>query len=421
MVKKLLTFAFGLLMLTGLKAQTDATIAFEDIRYWVGEGSDSAVLIVNFGRPDTAFAWGYLFDDTATVQQMTDAITAADPRFWVVGLPSYYPDGDIFFVIDNGDTLKLSGIDDELTFNYWEANINGQTSYDGASQALVNGDVFKYGDLRAPSRVCLNEMEYEGETYCLLSAWTKAPTPVSDPNAPVEPQPEEATIAASEVTYWVGQGSNQVVLAVNWADTALAWGYRFSTDSVSVQQVMDAIMAADHRFSYTMDGYYLGDINFVLGGTDTFGITPGNYFESKRNGISDAGMSQNLGNGDFEKWADPAAGVVVDSVDYGEYGIFYIYVYPMTIYPVSDPAGIASVENLSVSVFPNPAAAMVNVTFDALEQSAEAALYDMSGRAVYRRSLAAGSTGVQVPVNQLGEGVYLLRVAGAAAKVVVSR
>ncbi len=419
MVKKLLTFAFGLLMLTGLKAQTDATIAFEDIRYWVGEGSDSAVLIVNFGRPDTAFAWGYLFDDTATVQQMTDAITAADPRFRVEGQPSYYPDGDIFFVIDNGDTLKLSGIDDELPFNYWEANINGQTSYDGASQALVNGDVFKYGDLRAPSRVCLNEMEYEGEIYCLLSAWTKAPTPVSDPNAPVEPQPEEATIAASEVTYWVGQGSNQVVLAVNWADTALAWGYRFSTDSVSVQQVMDAIMAADHRFSWVAGTWGLGDILFSMGANDTLrGV--GGYWESKRNGYMDMGMTQMLGNGDFEKWCDPAAGVVVDSMLYDSVW-YYTYVYPMEIHPVSDPAGIASVENLSVSVFPNPAAAMVNVTFDALEQTAEAALYDMSGRAVYRRSLAAGSTGVQVPVNQLGEGVYLLRVAGAAAKVVVSR
>lgn len=160
---------------------TDATIAFNDILYWVGEGSDSAALIVNFGIPDTAFAWGYRFNGSATVQQMTDAITAADPRFWVVGRPSYYPDGDIFFIIDNGDTLKLSGRDEENPGNYWEANINGNVSFRGNEQTLVNGDVFKYGDQRAASRVCLQSMDYGGVTYCMQSAWPKAPTPVSVP------------------------------------------------------------------------------------------------------------------------------------------------------------------------------------------------------------------------------------------------
>ena len=166
MMKKLLVIAISLFCMTGLKAQNDsvdASIAFEDIQYWVGAGSDSAVLIVNFGIPDTAFAWGYLFNDTATVQQMTDAITAADPRFQVVARPSWYPEGDIFFVISTGDTLSLSGRDEDSPYNYWEANINGQPSYGGNEQVLHNGDVFKYGDQRAPSRICV--FEYSG--WCM--------------------------------------------------------------------------------------------------------------------------------------------------------------------------------------------------------------------------------------------------------------
>ena len=409
MVKKVLAIiAVGLLCMTGLKAQdvTDATIDFEDIQYWVGEGSDSAVLIVNFGIPDTAFAWGYRFNGSATVQQMTDAITAADPRFWVVGRPSYYPDGDIFFVISTGDTLSLSGVDADNPFNYWEANINGGTSYSGNEQELVNGDVFKYGDQRAPSRVCLNEMEYEGVVYCLLSAWPKAPTPVSDPNAPVE-----ATIDASEIVYWVGEGSNQVVLAVNWADTALAWGYKFSTDSVSVQQVMDDIMEADSRFSWVAGDWGLGDILFAVAEGDTL-RGASYYWESKRNGFMDAGLSQMLGNGDFEKWCDPTAGVVVDSMEYNEIW-YYTYVYPMEIHPVSVPVDIAGVESVSVMVWPNPTTSLVNVS---VSRPMQAELYDLAGRRMASYSLAEGST--MIDLSALQSGVYMLRAEGSVSKIV---
>jgi hypothetical protein len=55
----------------------DASIAFEDILYWVGTGSDSAVFIVNYAQPDTAFAWGYLFNGTTTAETMANNIAAA--------------------------------------------------------------------------------------------------------------------------------------------------------------------------------------------------------------------------------------------------------------------------------------------------------------------------------------------------------
>ena len=332
---------------------TDATIAFSDILYWVGEGSDSAALIVNFGIPDTAFAWGYRFNGSATVQQMTDAITAADPRFWVVGLPSLYPQGDIFFIIDNGDTLKLSGRDEENPGNYWEALINGGVSYSGASQTLVNGDVFKYGDQRAASRVCLQSMDYGGVTYCMQSAWPKAPTPVSVPEVTPE-TPVEATIAASDILYWVGEGQNQAIMAINWADTALAWGYRFDGNK-TVANMMSDIAAADPRFSYTTGTYGIDDILFARAEGDTLRKQANSWWGSTQNGVMDGGMSQPLHNNDFEKWAEPAAGIAVDSTYYGEeWGWSYTYVYPMTIHPVSVPAAAPEPIELCTTVYPLP-------------------------------------------------------------------
>ncbi len=150
-----------------------------------------------------------------------------------------------------------------------------------------------------------------------------------------QPQVEEATIAASAVTYWVGTGNNQVVMAVNWADTALAWGVNFSTDSITSQDVLDIIAANDPRFSWDTGSYGLGNITFTENGTTHTGDA-NHFWESKLNTISDMGLYQNLGNGDFQKWANSAAGVVVDSMEYN--GVwYYIHNYPMTIYPVTAP------------------------------------------------------------------------------------
>jgi hypothetical protein len=137
----------------------------------------------------------------------------------------------------------------------------------------------------------------------------------------------------------VGTGSQQVVMAVNWADTALAWGYRFDS-TATVADMMADIAAIDPRFSYVGTGF-ISDIHYIdtaAGMTDTLRVTPGNYWTSSNNGVTDMGMAQTLTNGDFEKWADPAAGIAVDSTYWGDdWGWGYTYVFPMAIHPVTVP------------------------------------------------------------------------------------
>lgn len=316
---------------TTLPDTVDASLPFSEILYWVGSGTDSAEFIVNFANPDTAFAWGYLFNGSTTAQAMVDAIAAADPRFWTVGSPSL--NGDIHFVIDNGDTLGLSPVDPTMGYNFWWTNLNGVSAGSGAASTLHNGDVFKYGDMNSATG-----WDALG-SYYMEEAWNTIPTPVSVPTS--GNTPTEATIAFSDILYWVGEGTNEAVLAVNWADTALAWGYRWNGNA-TVESMMAAIAAADPRFDYSGTGW-LNDITFN-DGTVSLAGTPGNYWGSTNNGIMDAGMTQALANGDFEKWGDPAAGVIVDSNNYGGPVWYYTYAYPMTIYPVSVPGAAPVVE-----------------------------------------------------------------------------
>ncbi len=533
----------------------NSTIAASDILYWVGEGTNEAVVVVNWGEPDTALAWGLHFSSTTTIANAIDAIAAADPRVSTDGAHSTinFTEGNVNlsfqpapvsymqFIIGNnsnvnsttalanGDLLKIgesaygtgydsteySGMwfpmgvvwnteihpvtvpgttpepqpvdtlcstvhnlpyqmdfsgytdDQDMRVSYasapvpecWSLFGNGRfhenydttatasiyfggigyatstnnfgcmevgnpylalivcQNYDGTYVNAIN-NARMYGNKRyavlpgfdqplsqtmltfnhrttlrsgaelrigyivndtsdfvaldtilADYRVTHNDTirfnrhagipaearltflwmstdtahtgDYPANYYCgidnIVVALDTATAPI-DTVTPEPPAVVDATIAASDILYWVGHGSNQVVMAVNWADTALAWGYRFDSASVTAQQMLDDIAAADPRFSYTGTGY-ISDINYIdtaAGMTDTLGITPGNWWWSLLNHVGSMGLGDVLHNGDFYKWADLSIAVVTDSTDMGTY-MDYTYVWPYTIYPVSVP------------------------------------------------------------------------------------
>lgn len=115
----------------------DATIDPADILYWIGEGQNEAVFIVNWNEPDTALAWGYRFDGSSvTVKDMMLDIAAADSRFNFVG-ESFV--SDITF---NDGVLDLS-----LVGQWWMYNVNGHTAGEYFNvQTIRDGAVVKFGD-----------------------------------------------------------------------------------------------------------------------------------------------------------------------------------------------------------------------------------------------------------------------------------
>ncbi len=336
MVKKVLTFALGLMLTLGAMAQTTglenhnpvpqihnvAPISQNNVRYWVGQGSNRVVVLITWFEEDAneiitkyGFVWGVRFNGTVTAADIMDTLNTYESRINISFSGSHSFINDMTY--DDGN-MDIEGL------GYgWMYEVNGAMASAINAQSVSNNDFIEW-------------FEWDGSSFSAPTS-IDVLTYVEDPNGPATP--DEATIAASDIVYWVGEGSNQVVMAVNWADTALAWGYRFN-GTKTVNDMMDEIAAADPRFSYTMDGYFLGDINFNAG-SRTLAITPGNYWSSTNNGFMDMGMNQPLANGDFEKWADPAAGVIVDSTyDETYHYWWYTYVYPMAINAVSQPAAM---------------------------------------------------------------------------------
>ncbi|MBQ0016092.1 MAG: T9SS type A sorting domain-containing protein [Bacteroidales bacterium] len=151
---------------------------------------------------------------------------------------------------------------------------------------------------------------------------------------------DDASITPDEILFWVGNGTHSVIFTTVWADSALAWGYRFDGDSVSIQQIMDDIAANDYRFQYTASNWGIADIFFDTG-FDTLSLSNGNnnYWWLNVNHISsNLGYdAQMVGDGDIIKIADSEVGIVTDSAEYG--GFYYptAAIWTTPIYPVSIP------------------------------------------------------------------------------------
>lgn len=73
-------------------AEQNSSFTFEDIQFWVGEGSKRAALVVdwNSDKKDQALVWGYRFDGEATGYDMLAAVAKADPRFVLLKEESIY-------------------------------------------------------------------------------------------------------------------------------------------------------------------------------------------------------------------------------------------------------------------------------------------------------------------------------------------
>ena len=379
MVKKFTLFLLlGIIGLTtNLFAQQDASIDPADIRYWIGEGENEVVFIVNWNEPDTALAWGYRFNtETVTVKDMMLDIQATDYRFGFVG-ESFV--SDVTFndgILD----LKLAGM-------WWMYNVNGVTAgeyFD--TQTVGNGDWVKFGD-----ESCGIIIDPQMYTY----VWTKEV-------APVYPLAEEATIDPADVDYWIGEGEKEVVFCVNWnePDIALAWGFRFEGD-YTVETMMNSIENADGRFTYETGDWGVTDIIFDDGEVHYSLVGP--YWMYNINGsMAMLGFDQQpINDGDFIKWGDISCATEIAS---------WTYVWTTPVQPVTIYNDVEEVEALNMTVYPNPATDYIMVGAQSFES---VQIYDMTGR------LVLTSTESKIDVRSLGTGVYFVRVNGYTTKLVV--
>ena len=371
---------FGLFS-TNLFAQEDATIDPADIKFWIGDGQNEVVFIVNWNEPDTALAWGYRFtEESVTVETVMDAIVDNDYRF------AYE---------------AASGMVNEITFNdgvldlhlagmWWMYIVSGQMAGSGyTGQTVADGDYIKWGDESCGIIV-------DPSTYSYV--WTKEV-------APVYALGEEAMIDPSDILYWIGEGENEAIFAVNFADpedVCFAWGYKFDGESVTIKEMMEAIAEVDLRFAFNDEpsswgGYMLTDL--------TFNYNEVHYELSGYNAMYNVNGvqswytfdEQTVINGDFVKWGDYTIGTEIAA---------WTYVWETPVQPVTAYDAVGEVDAFEMSVYPNPATDFIMVNVET-QNFVSVQIYDVMGRNVLT------TTETAIDLRSMEAGVYFVTVRSA--------
>lgn len=375
-----LLFLIGIfgLFTTNLFAQQDATIDPSAIKYWIGEGENEVVFIANWAEPDTALAWGYRFNgENVVLKTIMDDIAAADYRFSYVATEEGWL-VDMYF---NDGVLDLS-----LVQQMWVSFlINGQSCWDTYDVATVApGQYVKLGDTECGTLV--DPVNY-------IYVWEKEV-------APVYALGEEAKIDPSEILYWIGEGENEVVFAVNFAepeDVCYAWGYRFAGESVTVKEMMQAIAEVDLRFAFTDEpsawgGMMLTDL--TLNYNEVHYELNGYNAMYNLNGVASwyTFDEQTLVNGDFVKWGDYTIATEIAQ---------WTYVWETPVLPIAVYTNVSETEASTVAIYPNPASETLYVNVENMQR---VEIYDMTGRNVLNSTMSV------VDLRGLESGIYFVTV-----------
>lgn len=359
MSKKLTWVALGALFLSfSAKAQ----FSFADLEFWVGQGSDSAMLVIDFqnGQFDSSYAWGYRYNPPATGGDMLSAIASADPNL----------------------SVNVSGgfLNDVLYISY--AGIGGQPNFWSTWSGVDTASLAMNAGLSTP----LVNGEWFALSYTDFNPARKPGTPIAAWQANL--------FQKQSIPHWLGQGQDSAMLVVDFQQgpqSSYAWGVLFN-DSISGQDLLAAVDLADSLFQVQMSSF-LNDITYNglagLGGAPNFWSTwtSSNFADWRLN----AGISTYIKpNGIF-------------ACSYTDFNP------PLRPRAAQVAPGILNQEEVRIpsawQVYPNPSKGLLR--FRGLRPGSEIELLDASGQVLRRKKVNAPSEEWQL--SDLPAGYYQLR------------
>lgn len=347
-----------------------AQFSFSQIEYYIGTGSDTALLVVDFkdGSADSSYAWGYLFNGNTDGQTMLQEVTAADENFTASIAGGFL--NDIIY----GQHQGLGGQPD-----FW-------STWTGTDTASLS--------MNAGIGTSVNPGEWFALSYTDFNPAAKPglPIPAFNPNA----------FSFNDVKTWVGSGADSAILVIDFLNQgdSYAWGILFN-DSTTGGAILNNVATADSNLSVNASGF-LNDLRYKqdsgIGGAPNFwgtwsGTNLGNWFLN-------SGISTTVKNGDFfgcsyTNFAPALRPNVPTAVDY--------------------TVGLSQNKTVVPSLYPNPTRNFVNVP-QASDKGGVLKVYSLRGEKVIHLSInKAGQANTQA----LKQGVYLVEYLGGFSKLAV--
>lgn len=332
------------------------------IDYWVGTGSKSAVLIVDFvqdnqDQPVVSYAFGVKFENSITGKEMLEAVAENNPNF----------------------TVNMTQFLNDISYN----GLTGTGGNPGYWNTFSGTDLSNWLYNEGISTV-VNDGEWFGTSYGEYPVRRPfIPTVAQDPNG----------FTVEDVLYWTGSGRDTAVIVVDFNDGATPHSYAFGYLFDNTATAKDALLALNASLpSFNADmGSYLNDITYLshsgIGGTNGFYWST---WSARNNGgwVMNAGISASLTNG---SWFGAS------------YTDFMPALHPST--PVSAPSNlsVATIDNNKFSVYPNPFNDLITVKGG----NGKVTVSDLTGKMLYTIEMTEQ---VSIDLTELQHGVYIITI-----------
>lgn len=368
------TLHLAALLLALLPFTSTAQFNSADVDYWVGSGSNTALLVVDFhdNSWDSCYAWGYRYDGIKTGEDILNDVAAADPNL-DVAIAGFLND------ITYGSHAGI-GSNPAWWGTYTGTDVGSLAQNGGITDTLVNGEWFacSYTDF----------------------------SPEVLPGGPITAF-EPVMIDDVAIDFWVGSGNETSVLIVDFLDgsgaSSFAWGYRHDGTKTG-EDMLNDVAAADASLNVGIAGF-LNDITYsTYAGIGSNPSWWGTW------------TATNFGNWEMN------AGITAAIVDGEMFACSYTDFAP-AIRPGTPEVAVRVNENVqaTIAVFPQPANDVLNIVLETAAAQ-PIRLFDMTGKLVLEASStdanAIGTGNTVVYIGDLSAGVYVLEVGTARRKIV---
>ena len=212
-----------------------------------------------------------------------------------------------------------------------------------------------------------------------------------------------AQFGFNDIAFWVGTGSNQAMLVLDFNDSSAtecyAWGYRFDGTKTG-EEMLNDIAAADTALTVDIAGGFLNSISY--NGQIGMPGTPDYWMTFSGTSLSDwtmnMGVSTELANNDW-------FGCSYTGVD----SLWNPLFVPENPVPAT-PLGINSITQIiELSIFPNPVNNQLNLNISNLIE-AQIIITNVYGQVVYSKFLSQVTESVKIETESLESGMYELQV-----------
>lgn len=343
-----------------------AQFTASDVKYYVGTGTETAYLVVDFkdGTDDRSYAWGYRYNaaDAPKMEDIITAIAGTEPNFTYV-----------FGVFGTSNFLN------DIIFNS-HSGIAGTPDYWSTWEGPDESSFMQNGGLSS----LLQDGAWYGVSYGFSNPTAEEP---ATPIAAYSSQWYKNT----DVITWLGTGSNQSLVVVDFGtDTSnIADSYVFGIQyngTITAEDALDLINTELSGFDYVMTTNVLSSVTIGTRTETAAGTTSWKAYSGT----------------DLSNWKTESdlSLVTLDNNDW--LGLSIGTRRPFTPQDITATLSTSKHNTIEANVYPNPASDILNI--QTAESIRNVTAYNIAGQKVLQANTQT------LNVSALKAGVYILKV-----------